>query len=93
MSYAFDIASALRVDYGVDNEGARRICEDTGCSFGAAKDWLRGNNGPNGVYLVKLMACSPSVLAYVDRATGREEYTRIALEKVARLRELFAEPA
>lgn len=70
--YTSGIAVALRDDYAGDSM-VKAICEDTGASMGAVKNWLAEVNGPGGEQLVKLMAASPAVRRFIDTITGRDD--------------------
>lgn len=70
--YTSGIAAALREDYGGDSM-VKTICEDTGASVGAVKNWLAQVNGPGGEHLVKLMAASPAVRRFIDDAIRRDD--------------------
>lgn len=70
--YASGIAAALREDYAGDSM-VKAIAEDTGAGLGTVKKWLAEENGPGGEHLIKLMAASPAVRAFVDKVTRRED--------------------
>ncbi|WP_148283546.1 XRE family transcriptional regulator [Reyranella massiliensis] len=70
--YTSGIAAALRDDYA-GTSMVKVICEDTGASVGAVKNWLAEVNGPGGEHLVKLMAASPAVRRFIDIVTGRDD--------------------
>jgi hypothetical protein len=70
--YTSGIAAALREDYAGESM-AKTICEDTGASMGAVKNWLGEVNGPGGEHLIKLMAASPAVRRFIDRVIGRDD--------------------
>lgn len=82
--YAAGIARALREDYGADASMAKRICEDTGAALGTVKKWLAEENGPGGEHLIKLMAASPAVRAFVDQVTRRSDATAEAESRLRR---------
>jgi len=85
--YTSAIAAALREDYGSTPSMVKGICEDTGASMGTVKNWLSELNGPGGEHLIKLMAASPAVRAFVDTVTRR---TDAAAEAEGRLRRALA---
>lgn len=82
--YTSGIAAALRADYGDGVSMVKSICEDTGASVGTVKNWLAENNGPGGEHLIKLLAASPSVRAFVDRVTRRDDVATRAEERMRR---------
>ena len=82
--YVSGIATALRVDYGDNSSMVKTICEDTGASVGAVKNWLAEINGPGGEHLIKLMAASPAVRAFVDRITRRDDIAKQAEDRMRR---------
>lgn len=82
--YASGIAGALRDDYEASASMVKAICEDTGASMGTVKNWLAEVNGPGGEHLIKLMAASPSVRAFVDRVTGRDDLAKRAEDRMRR---------
>jgi len=72
--FVHGVADALYADYEKDPRGiVKGIGEDTGASMGAIKNWLAKVNGPTGEYLIKLQAVSPSIRAFVDQITRRED--------------------
>lgn len=81
--YAGGIAQALRDDYAGDSM-VKRIAEDTGAAIGTVKKWLAEENGPGGEHLIKLMAASPAVRAFVDAVTHRDDLARQAEERMRR---------
>lgn len=85
--YTSGIAAALREDYAAGDSMVKTICEDTGASVGAVKNWLAEVNGPGGEHLVKLMAASPAVRAFIDRVIGRDD---VATQAEARMRRALA---
>ncbi len=84
--YASGIAAALREDYAGESM-TKSICQDTGAALGTVKKWLAEENGPGGEHLIKLMAASPAVRAFVDRVTRRDDD---ASRTEARLRRALA---
>ena len=78
------IAAALREDYEHHPSMVKTICEDTGASMGAVKNWLAEINGPGGKHLIKLMAVSPAVRAFVDRITRRDDIAKQAEDRMRR---------
>lgn len=70
--YASGIAAALREDYAGDSM-LKTICQDTGAAMGTVKKWLAEENGPGGEHLIKLLAASPAVRAFVDKVSGRND--------------------
>lgn len=85
--FAEGMAKALRDDFGTDASMAKTIAELTGASLGAVRKWLAGENGPTGEYLLKLMAASESVWAFVLSTTGRDRHGE---EMQARMRRALA---
>lgn len=86
-AFAEGIATALRDDFGSDASMAKTIAELTGASLGAVRKWLAGENGPSGEHLLKLMAASDSVWAFVLTTTGRDKH---GAEMQARMRKALA---
>lgn len=85
--FAEGMAQALRDDFGASQSMAKDIAELTGASLGAVRKWLAGENGPTGEYLLKLMAASESVWAFVLSTTGRDRHGE---EMQARMRRALA---
>lgn len=81
--YVSGVAAALRDDYANSASMVKAICADSGASMGAVKNWLAEVNGPDGEHLIKLMAVSPSVRAFVDGVIRRDD---VATQAEARLR-------
>jgi hypothetical protein len=84
--YAGGIARALREDFAGESM-VKDICRSTGASVGIVKKWLAEEHGPGGEYLIKLMAASPAVRAFVDQVTRRDD---AAAQAEARLRRALA---
>lgn len=87
-AYTAGIAKALRDDYA-DSSMVKTICEETGASVGAVKNWLAEVNGPGGEHLIKLMAASSSVRRFIDRTIGREDALAKAERRLHRIIELM----
>ena len=85
--FAEGMSAALRSDFGNDPSMAKTIADLTGASLGAVRKWLAGDNGPTGEYLLKLMAASDSVWAFVLTSTGRDQH---GAEMQARMRKALA---
>ena len=85
--YSRGIAKALQDDYGRSASMVKDICEDTGASSGTVKNWLSELNGPGGEHLIKLIAASPAVRAFIDTVTKRED---VVAETHARMRRALA---
>lgn len=85
--FAEGMSRALRDDFGSDPSMAKTIADLTGASLGAVRKWLAGENGPTGEYLLKLMAASDSVWAFVLTTTNRDKH---GAEMQARMRKALA---
>ena len=81
------IADALIEDFGDDPSTVKTIGLLTGAAPGTVKKWLAKNNGPGGEMLVKLLAVSPAVRAFVDRVSRRDDHVA---EFNAKLRQAMA---
>jgi hypothetical protein len=81
--YAEGIALALREDFAGASM-VKDICRATGASVGIVKKWLAEENGPGGEYLIKLMAASPAVRAFVDKVTRRNDAAAEAEDRLRR---------
>lgn len=86
--YTSGIAKALRDDYAGESM-VKSICEDTGASMGAVKNWLGEVNGPGGEHLVKLMAASPAVLRFIDGLIGRDDQLTRAREQIKSIAQMI----
>jgi len=81
--YAEGIALALREDFAGASM-VKDICRATGASVGIVKKWLAEENSPGGEYLIKLMAASPAVRAFVDKVTRRNDAAAEAEDRLRR---------
>lgn len=86
--YTSGIAKALREDYAGESV-VKSICEDTGASMGAVKNWLGEVNGPGGEHLIKLMAASPAVLRFVDILIRRDDQLRQAQDQLRSIAQMI----
>ncbi len=66
-----EIARCLKADFGAGPQAIKRVAELTGGLPGGVAHWFKGDTTVQGLNLLKLMAVSPSVMAMVDRRTGR----------------------
>jgi transcriptional regulator with XRE-family HTH domain len=64
-AYAEKIADALRMKWGDHRSSAKEIAGRIGAGVGTVRKWLRGENGPSGEHLLKLIAESDEVWAVV----------------------------
>lgn len=80
--YAERIADALRRKWGDHRSSAKVIASKVGAGVGTVRKWLRGENGPSGEHLLRLVAESDEVWGVVlelgnRRAVTDEERDRI----------------
>lgn len=73
--YADRIAEALRAKWGDHRSAAKEIAGSVGAGVGTVRKWLRGENGPSGEHLLKLVAESDEVWAAVLELSGRRTVT------------------
>lgn len=76
--YAERIAAVLRRRHGDSRSAAKRIVAKVGAGIGTVRKWLRGDNGPHGVHLIKLMADDDEVLRAVLEMAGRGDLADFA---------------
>ncbi|MBY0303587.1 MAG: hypothetical protein K2W86_00355 [Sphingomonas sp.] len=64
-AYAEIIADLLRKEHGDSHRAVKQIMRQTGASERTIKHWLAANHGPDNVYLLRLIATSPVIRAFV----------------------------
>ncbi len=64
-AYAEIIAELLRKEHGDSHRAAKQIMRMTGASERTVKHWLSANHGPDNVFLLRLIATSPVIRAFV----------------------------
>lgn len=72
-AYTEQIAKALRARWGDHRSAAKEIATTIKVGVGTVKKWLRGDNGPSGEHLLRLVAESDEVWAAVLELSGRRE--------------------
>src|SRR5689334_22208661 len=82
--YASIVATALRDELGVTHQATKTVMRWTGASESAAKQWLRGQHGPAGDYLITLMRESEKVFQSISLAAGHHEVVLSATASRAR---------
>lgn len=65
-AYAEIIASLLRQEHGDSHRAVKQLMRQTGASERTIKHWLAANHGPDNVYLLRLIATSPVIRAFVQ---------------------------
>lgn len=83
-AYAERIADALRMKWGDHRSSAKEIAGRIGAGVGTVRKWLRGENGPSGEHLLKLIAESDEVWAVVLELGNRREATDEERERMRR---------
>jgi hypothetical protein len=71
IEYAEAVAAALRRELGDTHRAVKTVMRWTRASERTAKNWLSGEMGPNGHYLVQLMRESDAILHAILLAAGR----------------------
>lgn len=64
-AYAETIAGLLKKEHGDSHRAVKQLMRQTGASERTVKHWLAANHGPDNVYLLRLIATSPVVRAFV----------------------------
>ncbi len=77
--YAAAIASALKEELGSTAQATKTVMRWTGASDRAAKYWLSGTRGPDGLHLILLARNSDAVLHSLLRMADRDVY-ELAIE-------------
>ncbi len=83
-AYAEKIADALRMKWGDHRSSAKEIAGRIGAGVGTVRKWLRGENGPSGEHLLKLIAESDEVWAVVLELGNRREASDEERERMRR---------
>lgn len=86
VSFAEEIARALRQELGRTGSAVKTAARWTGASERTAKNWLAGTYAPSGEHLVALARHSEQVLATVLVLAGREDLTLVGRLLDVRLR-------
>jgi hypothetical protein len=73
IEYAEAVAAALRMELGDTHRAVKTVMRWTRASERTAKNWLNGEMGPNGHYLVQLIRESDAVLHAILFAAGRND--------------------
>ncbi len=71
IDYSEAIASALRAELGDTHRAVKTVMKWTGASERAVKNWLSGESGPHGRYLVKILRYSDGALQTILAASRR----------------------
>lgn len=71
VDYSEAIASALRSELGDTHRAVKTVMKWTGASERAVKNWLSGERGPHGRYLVKILRHSDGALQTILAASRR----------------------
>ena len=64
------VADVLRLVFTEQRSGVKRLAQTAGASPRTAENWLRGDNMPDGFYMLRLMATVPEFASEVRRLTG-----------------------
>lgn len=86
-AYAERVSEALRLKWGDHRSSAKEIAGKIGAGVGTVRKWLRGENGPSGEHLLKLVAESDEVWNAVLELSGRES---MGADELARMRRALA---
>lgn len=70
--YSDLIAVALRTELGDTHRAVKTVMKWTGASERAVKNWLAGDTGPHGPYLIKILRHSNAVLETILAASRRK---------------------
>lgn len=97
-SYALEIAMALQKELGQSHRAIKTVMGWTGASERSVKNWISGESGPSGDYLVALIRHSDRVLECVLHMADRPHAIATSkLPDIAKLMyevlELFERPA
>lgn len=65
-AYAEIIATLLRQEHGDSHRAVKQLMRQTGASERTIKHWLAANHGPDNVYLLRLIATSPVIRAFIQ---------------------------
>lgn len=71
--YCALVAAALRAELGETHRAIKTVARWSGASERTVKNWMSGDNGPNGQYLIKIMRESDGVLRALLHAAGRDD--------------------
>lgn len=82
--YAERVADALRRKWGDHRSSAKEIAGKVGAGVGTVRKWLRGENGPSGEHLLRLVAESDEVWAVVLELGNRRAVTDEERDRVRR---------
>lgn len=88
--YAERIAEALHARWGDSRSSAKEIAARIGAGVGTVRKWLRGENGPSGEHLLKLVAESDEVWRVVLELSNRNDATSEQRERMRRAAEILA---
>jgi len=88
-SYPPAIAQALKEELGTSHRAIKTIMRWTGASERTVKNWLSGNSGPNGQYLIDLARHSDTVLETLLILADRHQM--VAMQKLFEARNRLAE--
>lgn len=72
LTYASQIADALRLELGSTNCATKTMMRWSGASDRCVKNWLSGSCGPSGRHLLMLARHSDAVLASMLKLSGRQ---------------------
>src|SRR6266567_4244714 len=73
LEYAERVSAALRMELGDTHRATKTVMRWTRASERTAKNWLNGEIGPNGHYLIQLIRESDAVLHAILLAAGRQD--------------------
>lgn len=75
------IAGALKRSFGQERAGVKRLAIIANTNTRTAENWLRGNNTPDALHLLRLIAQVPELQAEVRRLAGMESDLDPELER------------
>lgn len=82
IDYADALASALRAELGDTHRAVKTVMKWTGASERAVKNWMSGERGPHGRYLVKILRHSDAALQTILAASRRLDLLDHLLQNV-----------
>jgi len=66
------VSDALKRHFGDDRAAVKKLAAAANTNARTAENWLRGNNTPDALHFLRLMATIPALQAEVRRLAGME---------------------
>ena len=79
-AYAEIIADLLRKEHGDSHRAVKQIMRQTGASERTIKHWLAANHGPDSVFLLRLIATSSVIRAFILGVMEMDVLGRLSAE-------------